>query len=35
MQTLDDVFQRSADERRPTHEIAGEIARTRIAAGRG
>jgi leucine dehydrogenase len=35
MQTLDDVFQRSADERRPTHEIAGEIARARIAAGRG
>jgi leucine dehydrogenase len=33
MQTLDEVFQRSADERRPTHEIAGEIARARIAAG--
>jgi leucine dehydrogenase len=34
METLDEVFQRSADERRPTHEIAGEIARARIAEGR-
>ena len=34
MQTLDEVFQRSADERRPTHEIAGEIARARIATAR-
>jgi leucine dehydrogenase len=34
MQTLDEVFQRSADEKRPTHEIAGEIARARIAEGR-
>jgi leucine dehydrogenase len=35
METLDEVFQRSADENRPTHEIAGEIARARIAAARG
>jgi leucine dehydrogenase len=35
MRTLDEVFQRSADERRPTHEIAAEIARARIAEGRG
>ena len=34
MQTLDEVLQRSKDERRPTHEIAGEIARARIAEGR-
>ena len=34
MHTLDEVLQRSADERRPTHEIAGEIARARIAEGR-
>ena len=33
MQTLDEVFQRSTDERRPTHDIAGEIARARIADG--
>ena len=32
MTTLDEVFQRSADERRPTHEIAEEIARARIAS---
>jgi leucine dehydrogenase len=35
MQTLDEVFQRSADERRPTHEIAGEIARARMAKAQG
>lgn len=35
METLDEIFQRSADEKRPTHEIAGEIARERIAAARG
>ena len=34
MQTLDQVLQRSRDERRPTNEIAGEIARARIAEGR-
>ncbi len=34
MQTLDQVLQRSRDEGRPTHEIAGEIARARIAEGR-
>ena len=34
MQTLDQVLQRSMDERRPTNEIAGEIARARIAEGR-
>ena len=34
MQTLDEVLQRSKDEHRPTHEIAGEIARARIAEGR-
>ncbi len=31
MLTLDEIFQRSIDEKRPTHEIAGEIARARIA----
>jgi leucine dehydrogenase len=35
MLTLEEVLQRSADERRPTHLIAGEIARARIAEGRG
>jgi leucine dehydrogenase len=35
MQTLDEIFQRSLDEKRPTHEIAGEIARARIAEARG
>ena len=35
METLDEIFQRSAVDKRPTHEIAGEIARTRIAEGRG
>ena len=34
MQTLDEVLQRSRDEHRPTHEIAGGIARARIAEGR-
>ena len=34
MQTLNQVLQRSRDERRPTNEIAGEIARARIAEGR-
>ncbi|HEY5105176.1 MAG TPA: Glu/Leu/Phe/Val dehydrogenase dimerization domain-containing protein [Caulobacteraceae bacterium] len=32
IQTLGQVFDRSADERRPTHEIAIEIAKARIAA---
>ena len=35
MTTLEEVLQRSKDERRPTHAIAGEIARARIAEGRG
>ena len=35
MDTLGQVLQRSHDERRPTNEIAGEIARARIAEGRG
>jgi leucine dehydrogenase len=35
METLDEIFQRSAVDRRPTHEIAGEIARARIAEGCG
>ena len=34
METLDEIFQRSAADRRPTHVIAGEIARARIAEGR-
>ncbi len=34
MLTLDEIFQRSTDERRPTHEIAAGIARARIAEGR-
>ena len=34
MQTLEEVLHRSANERRPTHEIAGGIARARIAEGR-
>ena len=34
MDTLAEVLDRSADERRPTHEIAGEIARARIAEAR-
>ena len=32
MQTLDEVFDRSAAERRPTHLVADEIARARISA---
>ena len=34
METLDEVLARSADEGRPTHEIAGEIARRRIEEAR-
>ena len=34
MQTLDDVFERSATERRPTQAIADEMARARIASAR-
>jgi leucine dehydrogenase len=34
MVTLEEVLQRSIDEQRPTHVIAGEIARARIAEGR-
>ena len=34
MQTLGEVLDRSRDERRPTHEIAGEIARARMSAAR-
>ena len=34
IQTLGEVLQRSRDEHRPTHEIAGGIARARIAEGR-
>ena len=35
MVTLGEVLDRSSDEHRPTHEIAGEIARARIAEARG
>jgi leucine dehydrogenase len=35
METLDDILTRSRAENRPTEEIAGEIARARIAEGRG
>jgi leucine dehydrogenase len=35
MQTLDEVFEQAAAERRPTQDIADEIARARIAAARG
>jgi leucine dehydrogenase len=35
MQTLDEVLDRSVAEARPTHEIANEIARARIAAAPG
>ncbi|WP_174299571.1 Glu/Leu/Phe/Val dehydrogenase [Caulobacter sp. S45] len=35
MQTLDEVFDRSIDERRPTHVVADEMARARITAARG
>lgn len=34
MQTLDEVLERSVQERRPTHEIASEIARARIDGAR-
>jgi leucine dehydrogenase len=34
MVTLDEVFARSVAERRPTHEVADEMARARIAAAR-
>jgi len=34
MHTLDEVLARSTEEGRPTHEIAGEIARMRIEAAR-
>jgi leucine dehydrogenase len=34
MQTLDEVFDRSATERRPTDAVADEMARARIAAAR-
>ncbi len=34
MATLDEILQRSSDERRPTHEIAAEIAKARIAEAR-
>ena len=34
MQTLEEVLDRSAAEQRPTHEVAGEMARERIARGR-
>ena len=35
MQTLDEVFDRSIQERRPTHLVADEMARAQIAAARG
>ena len=35
MLTLDEIFQRSVDEDRPTSQIAAEIARARVAEGRG
>ncbi len=34
METLEEVFDRSATQRRPTHDIANEIARARIEQGR-
>ena len=34
MLTLDEIFQRSVDEDRPTSQIAAEIARARVAEGR-
>lgn len=34
METLDEVLSRSEDERRPTHEIADQVAQSRIAAAR-
>lgn len=35
MVTLDDIFERSAADKRPTHLIAAEIAESRIAAAKG
>ena len=35
METLDEILERSLRERRPTHDIAIEIAEARIAAARG
>ena len=35
MLTLEEVLQRSLDERRPTHAIANEVAKARIVAARG
>jgi leucine dehydrogenase len=35
MQTLDEVFDRSAAEKRPTDQVSDEMARQRIAAARG
>jgi len=35
MQTLDEVFDRAAAEGRPTHEVADEMARARIAGASG
>jgi len=35
MQTLDEVFDRAAAEGRPTHEVADEMARARIAGAGG
>ena len=32
--TLEEVLQRSLDERRPTHEVANEVAKARIKAAR-
>ena len=34
MQTLDEVFDRSVQERRPTHAVADEMARARLIQGR-
>ena len=33
--TLEEILQRSIDEGRPTHEVANEVARARIAAAKG
>ena len=33
--TLEEILQRSLDERRPTHEVANEVARARIVAAKG
>ena len=34
-QTLDEVLEHAAVEKRPTHEVATEIAKARIAAAQG